>query len=142
MKQAIFLDASSIVAALGSETGGSHRIAQYCHDRKLVGFVNHKVLYETYRRSTKVNSSREKAAGLITWSGLVILPDPTPDQTQPFSPIIPDPDDLHLFGSASQVPGCILISLDKKHVLKFKNVIHHPQIMSPAEFLHTLLTRL
>ena len=142
MKQAVFLDASVIVAALGSETGGSHRIIQYCHEQKLVGFANHKVLYETYKRSVKVNSTPKIAAEFIAWSKLVILPNPTSDQTQPFSQIVPDPDDLHLFGSTSRIPNCILISLDKKHVLKFKNVIRHPKIMSPGEFLQSLLNLL
>ncbi len=138
MKLAVFLDTSVIIAAMGSESGGSHRLLQYCHDGFVKGFINQEVFKEVYTRASKVNFPQTDIEKFLLWSNVTVLPRPTTSQIQSYSSSVSDPKDRHLFASAGRIPSCILISLDKKHVLSIRNKIARFKILSPKEFLQIL----
>ncbi len=135
MKRAVFLDASVIIAAMGSESGGSHRILQYCHENRIKGFINSEVLKEISKRAHKVDFPEADIEGFLLWSNLTVLPHPPDAQIQQFSRFTPDPNDIHLLATANRIPNCLLISLDKKHILSVKSKDLGIKILSPGELL-------
>lgn len=139
MKPAVFLDSSVVLSAAKSSTGGSHRILYNSHKEKIVACISQNVLDEVLEKSFKINREPDYLNRLIKWSGLIVLPSPTPQAISKYANITPDPGDVHLFAVCADLPECILVSLDKKHILSLKNKIKHPRIMSPAEFLQSLL---
>lgn len=140
MKKAVLLDSSVIIAAMGSESGGSHRILQYCHDNQIKGFINSKVLKEISKRANKVNFPEADIKKFLLWSNLIVLPHPTDAQIQQFSRFTPDPKDVHLLATANRIPNCSLISLDKKHILSIKSKDLGIKILSPGEFLQAFVS--
>lgn len=139
MKPVAFLDSSVVLSAAISSTGGSHRILYNSHENKIVACISQNVLDEILEKSFKINRSPDYLNRLVKWSCLIVLPSPSPESISSHINLTPDPDDVHLFAACADLPGCILVSLDKKHILSLKAKVKSPRIMSPSEFLQSLV---
>lgn len=135
MKPRVFLDSSVIIAGLGSFKASSYAVLALSHQGQINTFTSEVVVQECREKCGQVKKSMSDVQNLLFWTNVKIMAAPTGTEIKKLSGITPDPDDVHLFASSSKIPNCLLLSLDKRHVLMLKKQIAHPRIMSPAEFL-------
>ena len=134
-----FFDSSSVLAGIMSFVGASHRLLFASHIKEIRGFISEEVLTEVSSKLHKTELSPSEFDLFLAWTNLFILPKPKSSTKALFSSFVSDPNDLHIFASASQIKDSILVSLDKKHIISLKSKITHPHIMSPSDLLQHLL---
>ena len=139
MKPIVFLDSSVVIASVGSQTGASRAIFDASRDKKIICLSSEAVIEEIEPRLYKVNKLLSEVLDLIHLSGILTLPYPDNQGIEKYKKIVTDPKDAHVFASSADIPHCVLVSLDKKHILSLSTKMKHPKIMSPAEFLPSLL---
>ena len=135
----LFLDASVLIAAAGSPTGGSSLILEICHHGKAKAKTSHLVLLEAERNiQTKLGSD-----ALLRFyqeiASLDIELVKAPTQREIFSQKrIIHPKDAHVLAAALKGKAAFLLTLDRKHFLSTKVIqARLPfQIMTPGDFLH------
>lgn len=141
----IFFDASVIIAALLSPTGGSSLLFRYIKLRKIVGITSQTVIEEILEedKPEKIRKSKEEIEQFIAQSGLIVTETITIDDILPFKDQV-DVEDAHLIAGAKLTKCSYLVTLDKKHLLK-KNIQERflPfRLASPKELLEEIIIRL
>lgn len=132
----IFLDASVIIAAFLSKTGGSAKIFKLGDQGKTKLVTSESVIEETEANLKKIGKTRQQLIRLITTFPLLIRQKVTVKDIEPYQKLVVKKD-AHVVAGAV-LTGCrYLISLDKKHLLhpKIKNKFKPLKIISPKEFL-------
>ncbi len=144
MKQAphLFLDASVLIAAAGSRTGGSALILELCRHRKAKAKTSHLVLLEAERniRAKLGPDVLLRFYQEIVSIDIELVETPTPHEIAAQRRII-DPKDAHVLAAAVKGDVAFLLTLDRKHFISPK-VIQAGlpfQIMTPGDFLHLWL---
>jgi len=133
----VFLDSSVIVAAAGSQTGGSFEIINLIKKGRLEAVVNEGVVAES-EEAIRIKLSQEKYKLFLKWleeNYFKILPFPEEEKLQRLEVI--NVKDRHIIISARESKSDYLISLDKKHILteESQKAIPNIKIVTTKEFL-------
>lgn len=137
-----YFDASVIIAALLSKTGGSSLLFQYIKIGKIKGITSQTVIEELSDKTEKLKKSKEELEQFIAKSGLVVRRNITIEEILPYQNLV-DVEDAHLIAGAKLTKCAYLVSLDKRHLLRsdIKKRFLPLQILSPKELLEKILPR-
>jgi len=137
----VFFDASVIIAALLSPTGGSSMLLQYIKTGTIIGITSQTALEEVLEedKPKKLKRSREEIGEFIAHSGLIIRESITTKEIAFYKDDV-DEEDAHLFAGALLTKCTYLVSLDKKHVLRpdIKKKFFPLRIVTPKELLEEI----
>lgn len=132
-----FLDASVLVAATLSPTGGSFRLCRESHHGRLLLITNHYARDETQRvLHEKYPAFLKPMQKLLRWAKMHVQGDPSTRLVAKYLPLI-HPEDAPILAGAVAAKANFLITLDRKHFLT-ERLRHAPRpftITTPAEFL-------
>ena len=138
----VYFDASVIIAALLSPSGGSALLFQYLKLGKIRGFTSQTVIEEALEedKPKKINKSKEEIEKFIAQSGLIVRESITVEEIAPYKDLI-DVEDVHLIAGANRTYCSHLITLDKKHLLKadIQQRFLPLKIVSPKELLEEIV---
>lgn len=135
----IFLDASVILAGLGSFKASSYALLALGNQKKLLLIISPTVIDEAKRRVNKIKKMAKDVDDLIIWANIKITAIPTEKQIVDVSSVVLDPNDWHLLAACSQIKNITLITFDRKHLISQRDKIAYPPILLPAEFLEKFL---
>lgn len=135
----IFLDASVILAGLGSFKASSYALLALGNQKKLLLIISPTVIDEAKRRVNKIKKMAKDVDDLIIWANIKITAIPTEKQIVDASSVVLDPNDWHLLAACSQIKNITLITFDRKHLISQRDKIDYPPILLPAEFLEKFL---
>jgi len=130
-----FIDASVILAALGSKSGGSSQILKLIRKNKLDGITSQAIVEEVSRNTYKIKIVESEVSRLISISSLKVIPAPTSEEVEKYLDVTAAKD-AHVVASAIKSKANVVITLDKKHLLSKK--IKGLGILTPGEFLKIL----
>lgn len=138
----VFFDASVIIAALLSKTGGSSLLFKYIMLQKIIGITSQTVIEEIQEEDkfTKIKKTKKQIEQFITGSHLVVRKPITTDEIEAYRGMV-DTEDAHLVAGANLTHCKYLVTLDKKHLLrpdiqkKFLPLI----ILAPKELLQEII---
>jgi putative PIN family toxin of toxin-antitoxin system len=135
----VYIDASVMIAALLSPTGGSAKIFNLIRSKKIVGITSQTVVDEVLEHKEKISASLAEIHDFIVKHNLLVRKRLTRKEIELYSGKI-DRDDAHLIAGAKLTKCSALVSLDKKHVLqeKVKQAFLPLKILNPKEFLQEL----
>ena len=137
----VFFDASVIIAALLSPTGGSSMLLQYVKARVIIGITSQTVLEEILEedKPKKLKRSREEIGEFIARSGLIVRESITTKEVALYKDDV-DEEDAHLFAGALLTKCSHLVSLDKKHVVRpdIQKKFLPLRIVTPKELLEEI----
>lgn len=137
----IFVDASVILAASLSKRGGSALILRLGGAGKLQLITSESVVEEVMRNVLKIHVVEEKVEQLIVASNTNIVDAPGQKLIDKYAKIVSEKD-AHVIAGAIEAKATIVITLDKKHLLRrevkesLKNML---DIMTPGELLQKLV---
>lgn len=134
----VFVDTSVILAALGSKTGGSSLVLALGKKSKLQLLTSSTVIEELRRNIPKINVPVSTAENLVVKSKIFLIPVPTIEEVEKYEKIAGK--DAHVLASATGSKAEVLITLDKKHLLKkeVKQKVKTIKILTPGELLQRL----
>ncbi len=127
-----FIDASVVLAALGSKSGGSSKILKLIREKKLDGIISQAVLEEVSRNASKIKATDIEVSRLISTSSLKVISAPTSEEVEKYLDVTVAKD-AHVVASAIKSKANVVITLDKKHLLSKR--IKGLDILTPGEFL-------
>jgi putative PIN family toxin of toxin-antitoxin system len=132
----VFLDASVVLSGLISPTGGSGKLLKAGSQKKMQLVVTEKIVLETVRQLRNVHVRHKTFERVLSSRGIRIVSTPSEERIVKFLPVIDDPDDAHVLAGAVSVGSDILVSLDKKHILKpnIREALKPIKVYSPKEF--------
>ena len=130
-----FIDASVILAALGSKSGGSSQVLKLVRKRKIDGVTSQAVVEEVFRNANKIKITESEVSRLISSSSLKVIPAPISEEVEKYLSVTVEKD-AHVVASAIKSKANIIITLDKKHLLSKR--IKGIHVVSPGEFLQKL----
>lgn len=134
----VFFDASVIIAALLSPSGGSSQLLKYAIAGKIIGITSQSVIAEILEEDkfAKIKKTKREIEQFIAQSGLIVRKPITTSEIEPYLGLI-DVEDAHLITGASLTRCKYLVSLDKKHVLRpdVQEKFLPLKIVSPGQLL-------
>ena len=140
----VFFDASVIIAALLSPTGGSAKVFRFVKLGLIKGITSQTVIEEVLEEKhfPKIKRSREETETFIDQSGLIVRKPITVDEIDPYQSLV-DIDDAHLIAGAVLTKCEYLVTLDKKHLLRVdtKEKFLPLRIISPKELLEGIIKK-
>lgn len=131
----VFIDASVILAALGSKSGGSSQILKLMREKKLDGIISLAVIEEVSRNASKIKVTDTMVSRLISASSFKVISAPTSEEVEKYLDVTAAKD-AHVVASAIKSKAEVIITLDKRHLLSKK--IRGLDILTPGEFLQNL----
>ena len=141
-KPRLFLDASVLIAAAGSEQGGSSLILAICRENKAQAVGSRIVLLEAER------NIREKLGGdallryyqQVANLDLELVSPPTPGECEAQARII-NAKDAHVLAAAVKGRVDVLLTLDRKHFFtrQVRDAGLPFAIMTPGDYLRRLI---
>jgi predicted nucleic acid-binding protein len=139
--QRLFLDASVLVAAAGSQRGGSASLLAVCQARDIPLLVSRLVLREAERniRRKLGEASLVRFYQLIGRLDLQLVPSPTSRQIDAAAEVVAAKD-AHVLAAARTGQATHLITLDRRHFLsdRQKRGMLPINACTPGEFLGEL----
>ena len=119
----VFFDASVIIAALLSPTGGSSLLFQYLKEEKIIGIISQTVVDEVIEEDKldRIKKTRKEIQQFVARSRLIVREAITIEEIAPYQGQI-EAEDAHLIAGAKLTKCEYLVTLDKKHLLQDK---HH-----------------
>ena len=140
----VYVDASVIIAALLSKTGGSALLLRYVEQGIIKGIVSQTVLEEAYRldKSKRRNISNKQIGEYIAHTGLMVCERITRQEIERYRDVIEDKD-AHLLAGAKLTKCDYLVSLDRKHVVRedLQGKVLPLKIVVPGEMLEAILSK-
>ena len=138
----VYFDASVIISALLSQTGGSAELLRLVNGGIIKGITSQTVIEEVLEedKPRKLKKSKEEIEQFIAESGLLIRKSITEEEIKAYINLI-DIEDAHLVAGAKLTRCDYLVSLDKKHLLRsdIKKQFLPLKIVSPRELLEEIV---
>ena len=138
----VFFDASIIIAALLSKTGGSSLLFQYIKRGRIIGITSQTAIDETLEedKPKRIKKSKEEIEQFIAHSGLVVRESITLEEIAPYKDLV-EVEDAHLIAGAKLTRCTHLVTLDKKHLLRedIQKRFLPLLIVSPKELLEEIV---
>lgn len=140
----VFFDASVIIAALLSPSGGSAQLLKYIKLGKIVGIISQTVIEEVLEEDKfqRIKKSKREIEQFIINSRLIVRKPITPGEIEPYQGLI-DIEDAHLIAGANLTRCGHLVTLDRKHLLRadIQKKFLPLKIVSPGELLEELVLK-
>lgn len=138
-KSKIFFDASVIIAAILSPTGGSAKLLQFSKKRTIIAITSQTVIDEVVDHSEKIHKTPDEIASYVKASGMLVRERVTQTETEKVSGVV-DSTDAHLVVGARGATCHYLVTLDKKHLLRpdVRKSVLPLRIVNPKELLGKL----
>lgn len=136
----VFFDASVIIAAILSPTGGSTKLIGFAQRKKIIAITSQTVIDEVADHTEKIHKTPEEISLYIKRSGMLVRERVIQAEIEKLSGIV-DFTDAHLIVGARGAACHYLVTLDKKHLLRSdvrKNVAPLC-IVNPKELLKRLI---
>ena len=109
----VFLDASCLVAAVLSPTGGSFRLLQESSKKEIHLVINRYAFEEVSEvLARKYPHHLLRFEQILAWSQIKIQQDPSAKQVAQYLPII-DPEDAPILAGAMRAKARFLVTLDR-----------------------------
>jgi predicted nucleic acid-binding protein len=136
----LFFDASCLIAAAGSPSGGSGFLLSLCARRTLKGVVSRPVLLEAQRniQAKLGNEAINTFYRLLVVVPFTLAPIPTKSDLEKFENIV-SAKDAHVVAVAVAINAPFLITLDKRLALQVNQAILTVKGLSPGEFIKVVL---
>lgn len=139
----VYVDASIIIAAFLSPTGGSSLLFQYIKQDRIIGITSQTVIEEVLEedKPKKIKRSKEDIEMFITQSGLLVRESITIEEIAPYKDLV-YVEDAHLIAGAKLTKCSHLVTLDKKHLLKedIRQRFLPLKIVSPKQLLEEIVS--
>lgn len=140
----VFFDASVLIAALLSKSGGSSQLFKYLQLGTITGITSQTVIEEILEEDkfTKIKKSKIEIEQFIADSKLMVRKPITAEEIKPYQDLI-DIEDAHLVAGANLTKCQYLVTLDKKHVLRqdIRKKFVPLKIVSPGELLERITSK-
>lgn len=140
----VFFDASVIIAALLSPSGGSSLLLKLVRADKIIGITSQTVVEEILEEDkfNKLKKSQDEIEEFIATSALLIRNFISSDEIKPYQDQI-EIEDAHLIAGANLTKCSYLVTLDKKHLLnkEIKEEFLPLKIVSPKELIEEIIKK-
>lgn len=130
----VYFDASVIVSALISSTGGSAKLLGMVKERIITGITSQTVIDEVLEHTEKIKLSPRTIQTYITNSAILVRKKITQKDIDPYKNIV-DAEDAHVLAGAHMTNCKYLVTLDKKHLLILQGKIKRIKIVNPKKLL-------
>lgn len=132
----VFFDASVIIAAILSPTGGSAKLIKLAKNKSIIAITSQTVIDEVSDHAEKIHKTPEEISWYIKESGLLVRERVTQAEIEKVSAVI-DSTDAHLLVGARGAVCQYLVTLDKKHLLRsdVQKIVAPLRIVNPKELL-------
>lgn len=139
-KSKIFFDASVIIAAILSPTGGSAKLLGFAKNNKIIPITSQTVIDEVTDHTEKIHKTPEEIVSYIKASGMLVRERVTQTEIEKLSGVV-DSTDAHLVVGARGATCHYLVTLDKKHLLRsdIRKNVAPLRIVNPKELLKKLV---
>lgn len=136
----VYFDASVIISALLSSTGGSAKLIKFTKLQAIAGITSQTIIGEIENRSRKINRDLKEIRQFIKNSSLVVRKGITPAENNIYEFLV-DKADAHVIAGAKLTKCDFLVTLDKKHLLNedVKQKFLPLKIVSPKELLEEIV---
>lgn len=138
----VYFDASVIIAALLSQTGGSSELLRLVNKNVIKGITSKTVVEEILEedKPSKLRKSKEELEQFIAKSGLLVRENIKLQDLKPYQNLI-DVEDAHLVAGANLTKCRYLVTLDKKHLLRedIQKKFLPLKILSPKQLLEEIV---
>ena len=135
----VFFDASVIIAAILSPTGGSAKLLNISKNKNIIAITSQTVIDEVEAHTDKIHTTPGNIAWYIKNSGMLVRERITQTEIEKVSAVI-DSTDAHLIVGARGAVCQYLVTLDKKHLLRsdVQKMVAPLQIVNPKDLLGKL----
>ncbi len=139
-KSKIFFDASVIIAAILSPTGGSAKLLSFAKNKGLVAITSQTVIDEVIDHTEKIHKTSKEIFSYVKESRILVRERVTHGEIEKLSGVV-DPTDAHLVVGARGSVCQYLVTLDKKHLLRkdVQKMVAPLRIVNPKELLRKLV---
>lgn len=136
----VFFDASVIIAAILSPTGGSAKLLTFTKNRTIIAITSQTVIDEVIDHTEKIHKTPEQILLYMKESGVLVRERVTQAEIKKVSAVI-DSTDAHLLVGALGSRCHYLVTLDKKHLLRsdVQKMVKPLRIVNPKELLGKLV---
>jgi predicted nucleic acid-binding protein len=136
----LFFDASCLIAAAGSPTGGSGFLLSICAKGLLRAAVSHPVLLEAQSNiETKLGGAAvQRYINLLTIVPFSLARLPAQEELNRLKLFI-NSKDLHVVAAAVEVKAQFLLTLDKKLIKEINTTSLDVQASTPGDFIKKIL---
>lgn len=136
----VYFDASVLIAALLSPSGGSALLLKYIKSGQLTGITSQTALEEVFDKTEKLKRSKEEIEQFIANSFLLVRESISMEEIIPYRNVV-DREDAHLIAGAFLTKSTHLVTLDKKHLLReeVQKKFLPLRIASPKELLEEII---
>ena len=131
----VFLDASVVIAAILSSSGGSAKILSLAKKNKILAIISHTVVLEVLEHKEKIGKTEDEINNFLMRNKIVVREEINHEEAGKYTGLV-DKDDAHLIAGAKLTECNYLVSLDKKHVLSLGNKFSPLKIVNTKEFLN------
>lgn len=139
MRYKILIDASCILAALGSPKGGSAKLLSLLEKKKHEVFCSEISIDEARNHLGNVKSTKRQLTQFLEKYVDEVVEPSTKVEIVKCEGSFEDLDDLYLMATARKIDANILVSLDRRHILSQSRKIKKPKILSPGELIKMLV---
>lgn len=136
----VYLDASVIIPALLSSTGGSFKLVQFVKLKAIIGITSQTVIEEVEDNSVKIRKSAKEIRQFIHDNLILIRKRISLTEAKQYKSTVVEKD-VHVIAGAKLTKCDFLVTLDKKHLLKpdIKKLVKPLKIITPQELLEELV---
>jgi predicted nucleic acid-binding protein len=141
-KRIVFLDASVLVAAAGSPSGGSALVIEVCGGQRFAAACSQRVLLEAQIniRGKLPAEAMVRFYQLLAALSPALVPPATTAEEAKYAAWVA-PKDAHVIAAAVQSGAAFLLSLDRKHLVndEVRSAGLPLQVLTPGEFIQQIL---
>lgn len=136
----IYFDASVIIAAILSKTGGSAKLLQFARLGVIAAVTSQTAAEEVEGHALKIDKTLTEIRQFIKDNKIVVREKISKTEEEPYLGLVEE-DDIHIVVGAKSTKCDFLITLDKKHLLKkeVKKLLKPLKVVSPKEYLEKLV---
>lgn len=135
----IYLDASVIIAAMLSPTGGSAKLIQFVRLGAVAGITSQTAIAEVEEHALKIDKTLTEIGQFIQDNKVVVREKISKAEEEPYQGLVEE-EDIHIIAGAELTKCDYLVTLDKKHLLKdeVKKLVKPMKIVNTKEILFDL----
>lgn len=135
----IYLDASVIIAAMLSPTGGSAKLIQFVRLGAVAGITSQTAIAEIEEHALKIDKTLTEIRQFIQDNKVVVREKISKAEEEPYQGLV-DKEDIHIVAGAKLTKCDYLVTLDKKHLLKdeVRKLVKPMKIVNTKEILFDL----
>lgn len=136
----IYLDASVIIAAMLSPTGGSAKLIQFVRLGAVAGITSQTAIAEIEENALKIGKTSSETRQFIFNNRIIVRKRINKTEEEPYQGLVEE-EDIHIVAGAKLTKCDYLVTLDKKHLLKdeVKKLVKPLKVVNPKEYLEKVV---